>query len=212
MELGALVCTSRSPRCKCCPVKSLCIARQQNMQESIPNLGKRARSITRHIFALVVERNGKFLVRQRPGGVINAHLWEFPNVDVAARRSGPQRVRNPDSPRNCQRMQPTKALRLRPPNSKTTCGLGFKLTAAKPLCVIKHSITRYRITLDAYHAESPGRRPSPHGRWLTLPQLHQLAFSSAHKKILSHLESLRTASATSHPGVRASARPRHAKV
>ena len=44
----------------------------------------------RRFIAFVVERNGKFLVRQRPAGVVNAHLWEFPNVEIGARLSEPR--------------------------------------------------------------------------------------------------------------------------
>ncbi|TAK96061.1 MAG: A/G-specific adenine glycosylase, partial [Verrucomicrobia bacterium] len=82
MELGALVCTPRSPDCAACPVKEFCIARKRNLQVQIPNSGKRAKTTERRFIAFVVDRGGKFLVRQRPDGVVNAHLWEFPNVEV----------------------------------------------------------------------------------------------------------------------------------
>lgn len=173
MELGALICTPRSPRCDACPVNKLCIARKRNLQEQLPNLGKRVEVTECRFIAFVVERDGKFLVRQRPEGVVNAHLWEFPNVELGARHSGPQRLRAQADPR-------------------------FKPTCATPLCTIKHSITRYRITLEAYRAvlERTSRtRPKLEGRWLTLPQLHKLAFTSAHKKILNRLGAPSTGSA-----------------
>jgi A/G-specific adenine glycosylase len=79
-----------------------------------------------------------------------------------------------------------------------------ELRDVKPLCTIKHSITRYRITLEAYRvnlgrtsctsphskpAKSGARvtHPSKIGVWRTPEQLHQLAFSSAHKQILNQL-------------------------
>ena len=80
--------------------------------------------------------------------------------------------------------------------------LGLKPGRLKPLCIIKHSITRYRITLEAYRAaapvsdparngssaiNAPGRRPALRGRWLTLSELKKLPFPSAHKKILAAL-------------------------
>ena len=40
MELGALICTPRSPNCATCPVQKLCIARKENLQEQLPNLGQ----------------------------------------------------------------------------------------------------------------------------------------------------------------------------
>ena len=50
--------------------------------EELPNLGKRETATARRFIAFVIERDGKFLVRQRPAGIVNAHLWEFPNVEI----------------------------------------------------------------------------------------------------------------------------------
>ena len=47
-------------------------------------MGKREKKTARRFVAFVVERKGKYLVRQRSAGTVNAHLWEFPNVEVAA--------------------------------------------------------------------------------------------------------------------------------
>ena len=87
MELGALVCTPRNPQCRICPVKKLCVAFQENRIAELPNLGKRKAATARRFIAFVIERNGLFLVRQRPAGVVNAHLWEFPNVEIDPNQS-----------------------------------------------------------------------------------------------------------------------------
>ena len=201
MELGALVCTPRSPQCGVCPVQKLCVARKKNLQEKLPNLDKRAAATERRFLAFVVERNGKFLVRQRPAGVVNAHLWEFPNVEVGAVNG---RARH--SVRDAAAQIEDGAPRTDAPYQTGD----FRPTFTKPLCTIKHSITRYRITLEAWRAEladpppgapvsdparnrshartAPGRRPALPGVWLTPAQIHQLAFTSAHKKILAVLE------------------------
>jgi A/G-specific adenine glycosylase len=82
MELGALVCTPRNPQCAACPVKKLCVAFRENRIPELPNIAKRAAATARRFVAFVIECRGKFLVRQRPENVVNAHLWEFPNVEV----------------------------------------------------------------------------------------------------------------------------------
>ncbi len=160
MELGALVCTPRQPQCDACPVNQHCIARLRGWQEKLPNLGKRAKTTARRFIAFVVERNGRLLVRQRPAGILNSHLWEFPNLEA------------PDS------MTP-RAL------ARTFFGRAPK--KLEPLAAIRHSITRYRITLEAYRAELTNSHAKPDGQWLTRQQLQKLAFTSAHKQILAHL-------------------------
>jgi A/G-specific adenine glycosylase len=163
MELGALVCTPRSPDCAACLISEQCVAFRENRQEEFPNLGKRKAFTALRFVAFVIERNGRFLVRQRPHGVVNAHLWEFPNIEIGARLCEPQ----------------------------------HSATSLKPLCTIKHSITRYRITLEAYRAKLASPRSKPDGQWLTLKQLDRLAFTSAHKKILVRVGTPSTASARS---------------
>ena len=163
MELGALICTPRSPRCELCPVNRLCVARHRGWQAELPKIGRRETATARRFIAFVVERRGRFLVRQRPAGVVNAHLWEFPSLEIGARRPGPQRV------------------------AAAQCA-GFHFTEAKPFTTIKHSITRYRITLEAQRAELANSCSKSDGLWLSCRQLSRLAFSSAHKKILAQLE------------------------
>ncbi len=189
MELGALVCTPRNPQCRICPVKKLCIAFQDDRVAELPNLGKRETATARRFVAFVVENNGRFFIRQRPAGVVNAHLWEFPNVEVplgalASRR----RVANIFL---VEFADGTPALPSR-----------FSLNAQKltPLCTIKHSITRYRITLEAFRVSLGGAsphsekkesgtrvtRPSGNiGVWKSPAQMQRLAFTAAHKKLAS---------------------------
>ncbi|MGZ4961207.1 MAG: A/G-specific adenine glycosylase [Limisphaerales bacterium] len=82
MELGALICTPRTPSCERCPVQKLCVAFRTNRVEQLPELEKRQASTQRKFIAFIVEKDERWLVQQRPTGVVNAHLWEFPNIEV----------------------------------------------------------------------------------------------------------------------------------
>jgi A/G-specific adenine glycosylase len=176
MELGALVCTPRNPQCKICPVKKLCVAFRENRVEKLPDLGIRKAATARRFVAFVVERDGRFLVHQRLAGVVNAHLWEFPNVEVFNGEFNPKLA--------------------------AKSALGVEPTRIEPLCTLKHSITRYRITLEAFRINLGGTsytsphpkpatsgtrktRPSEIGVWKTPAQMRQLAFTAAHKKLAS---------------------------
>jgi A/G-specific adenine glycosylase len=218
MELGALVCTPRNPQCEICPAEKLCVAFCENRAEELPNLGKRAAATARHFIAFVLERDGRFLVRQRSAGVVNAHLWEFPNVEVAA---GILPAVEPGVPRggtNVDTFKPVKRSRKSPGGRMppSTAGgtpaatrlaraakqLGLEPGDTRPLCTVKHSITRYRITLEAFRVQ-PGERSSPTakisntrrrgtrhsgtGIWRTSAQMQSLAFTSAHRKVLRAL-------------------------
>jgi A/G-specific adenine glycosylase len=173
MELGALVCTPRNPQCLICPVKKLCVAFKENRVDELPNLGKRKSATARRFIAFVIERDGKFLVRQRPGGIVNAHLWEFPNFEV-----------NGDQTEPAELFQ--KQFFVVPTN-------------LRQLCTIKHSITRYRITLETFRVNLGGRssttsklksgtrgtRPCDKEIWRAPGEFDSMAFSSAHKKLAS---------------------------
>ena len=166
MELGALVCTPRNPQCLICPVKKFCVAFQKNLTEELPNLGKREAATARRFFAFAIEHNGKFLVRQRPAGIVNAHLWEFPNVEVGAKLCEPSEI-----------FAELDALRVADPRSEKIA----------PLCTVKHSITRYRITLEAFFVSLKKFPVKVDGVWKSPAQMEKLAFTSAHKKILAKI-------------------------
>jgi A/G-specific adenine glycosylase len=161
MELGALVCTPRQPRCEECPWAKRCVARRETITEQLPNLGARVPSTARRFVACVLEHDGALLVRQRPGGVVNAHLWEFPNVEVAL-----------DAP--AEAIQQALAAEL-----------GSPLVTLTPLTTVKHSITRFRITLEAFRAEfsgTPLKRSA--GTWVKNGAVNRLPFTSAQRKVL----------------------------
>ncbi len=159
MELGALVCTPRNPQCLICPVKKLCVAFKENRLEELPSLGKRVAATARTFFAFVIERNGKFLIQQRPVGIVNAHLWEFPNFEI-----------------NADQIEPMEFFQKQ-----------FSVAAKnlQPLCTIKHSITRYRITLEAFHVRLKKIPLKPAQVWLAPEEFDSVAFASAHKKLAS---------------------------
>jgi A/G-specific adenine glycosylase len=159
MELGALVCTPRNPRCEICPVRKLCVAIRENRVDQLPNPGRRETATARRFMAFVVEQNGRFLVRQRPAGVVNAHLWEFPNVEITGEKSNPKLA--------------AKGI------------FGTVPVRIEPLPTVKHSITRHRITLEACHVRFR-KQPRPQtGVWKSPAQMRRLAFTAAHKKLAS---------------------------
>jgi A/G-specific adenine glycosylase len=72
MELGAKVCSFRSPRCLICPVQTSCVAFRTGMQEKIPAVKKRPATVHVHLFAVVYKRGSRYLMKPADG------MWEFP--------------------------------------------------------------------------------------------------------------------------------------
>ncbi len=161
MELGATICTPRSPKCGECPLGEDCAAHAKGIAEQLPNLGARIKPTTRRFAALVATRGGRVLVHQRPDGTVNARLWEFPNIELA--------------------------------NGDTVTAAFFSERFAlrtshfAPLCTVRHSITRYRITVEAFRAEARSTRPADGCEWVALSKLEHLPFTSAHAKIRRQL-------------------------
>jgi len=172
MELGATVCTPRQPACGQCPLQKRCVACRMGRVEEFPALGNRVRATPRRFFAFVVSRRGRFLVRQRPAGVVNARLWEFPNTEVTLAETEYKR--------------------------NAWAALGFAPGTLKPLGRLKHTITRYRITVDVFGADlRNGATGKPvDGKWFNPAQLSSLAFASAHGKILRQFAGLERHGAT----------------
>ncbi len=159
MELGALVCTPKKPLCAICPISQRCVALREGRVDHLPELAPRSSPTHVRVHAFLAQQKGDFLVRQRPADGVNAHLWEFPNVEV-----GPQTE----------------------PLLTAHKVLGGRPRKVEHWLALKHSITRYRITLEVYRVSGFAGR-TPQGTWLAKSELSKLALSSAHKKILMRL-------------------------
>lgn len=170
MELGATICTPRNPRCPACPIRRCCAAWRLGRTDRLPNSGRRAPSVQRQAVAFVVCQGRRVLVRQRPEGVVNAGLWEFPSVETTA---------------------------AAPHLEELACQLvGCRPKTARWLCTVPHSITRFRIRLQVYqfNVETAETIPARAGRWCTLRELGELPLPGAHRKILATLRSSQTLS------------------
>lgn len=81
MELGALICTPKSPGCLFCPVHEMCKADQLGIQHTLPVKQRKKKPRFVSMVAGVLERDGYVLIRQRPETGLLAQLFEFPNVE-----------------------------------------------------------------------------------------------------------------------------------
>lgn len=160
MELGATQCTARHPRCTECVLRRSCAAYRDKRTHELPAVGARPDAIRKHVQAFVIQRADRYLLVPRSGHQSADGLWEFPSTEVS--------------------------LTARDPVSQ----LGrAPLVDHELLTRIRHSITRYQITLTVYRARLAGRnhRPPQHARWVAAEELNALPLSAAHRRIANIL-------------------------
>lgn len=87
MELGALVCTPKSPACNTCPVAFACEALKRNQIESFPVKIPKKTPTIRHLNYLVIsfkkEKKEFILMRKRIGNDIWKNMYDFPCLETA---------------------------------------------------------------------------------------------------------------------------------
>lgn len=77
MEFGALHCAPKNPLCTACIFLGFCEAQKNAMQSKIPYKGKKAKSRSRFFNYLLIEINGKYLLRKRKEKDIWNGLFEY---------------------------------------------------------------------------------------------------------------------------------------
>ena len=84
MELGATVCTPRSPACLTCPVIDLCATRGEHALSKSPKQKKRDIH-----YALDCRDGSVFLVRRPKDASLMAGMWELPEIAAPSDRAKP---------------------------------------------------------------------------------------------------------------------------
>lgn len=169
MELGATVCTPVRPRCGQCPVAEACEARRLGIQEELPETAPRPKVTPVHVVAGVVWKGGRVLLTQRRDDESRwAGMWQFPNVEVRPGEDTAQAVRR----------------------AVTEC-VGVEVSPGERAALIRHSVTRFRITLEAFHCQPAGEAPRSVAckawNWVCPSQLGDYALPAAHRNIARRL-------------------------
>ena len=169
MELGATVCTPRGPRCDACPLATQCSALERRLVDRLPELPARAKPTAVHMVAAITIRSGRVLVTKLGSDAPRwAGMWLFPNTEV-------KRSETPES-------AVERAL---------LDSVGLRAKPSGLLCVIRHTVTRFRITLDAYRTQ-PGTGVAKtlsvtECAWKRPDELSALAMPKAHRAIAQRL-------------------------
>ncbi|MDR0610466.1 MAG: A/G-specific adenine glycosylase [Planctomycetaceae bacterium] len=170
MDIGSLICTYQEPRCLCCPVVRFCETAKHGLQSEIPYQKAKEQKEYRTEVALLVRKQGKILLVRYPEGVRWAGLWDFPRAETNAE----QHNKIATDQEFCERL---------------ALITGYRLEPGKLLETIKHSVTRFRITLLFCEGINHGKIASPKNskpyelRWVTPSELRQIPLNSTGRKL-----------------------------
>ena len=78
MELGALVCTKRKPRCDACPWADACVAFEQGLTAQLPRPKPRVAQAPVALLAYVLETDGGEVLLEQATGNLFRGLWSPP--------------------------------------------------------------------------------------------------------------------------------------
>jgi A/G-specific adenine glycosylase len=174
MELGATICTPRAPRCLICPVAKFCVARQQGLQEKIPQKrNKRAPVAVRLASAVFLDKQG-YTVLLSP-------------TKLRSEVIGADHV-----PTLVSRMPhfPTIAVRTNAESELTEYLVAQRLLVNKakihllPLPRVRHSVTYRQITIFPFRVNVMKLPKFSRGTLVTLEQATSLAISNLTRKIV----------------------------
>lgn len=154
MELGATVCTKRSPSCGLCPLASGCAARRRGLQDSLPRAKRRvARRRVWHQVVVVRDDAGGVLMERRGEDGLWASLWQPIGVDGARRVT----------------------------RSELERGLGVTLSSR--LGKFVHQTTHREVVVEVYLGALAGRS-AVRGAFVRVEDLGGLGLSSVHRRAL----------------------------
>ncbi len=161
MDLGAIVCTPRRPRCHQCPVRCHCRAYARGDQDELPR--KEGRGTTKPLhrrWTICIQRGNGWLIEQRPANGRWASLWQFVTIPAEAGEPSGQLLSD---------------------------RLGIRIARLRRLASIRHELSHRRYEFEVFVASTSNAR-CPKRRWVTLKRLTDYPLPRPHARVAELLE------------------------
>jgi A/G-specific adenine glycosylase len=168
MDLGATVCTPKTPHCDRCPLAELCLANARGLQADRP-VRKPKQAVPHHLVtAAVIRRGGDVLIAQRPQDGLLGGLWEFPGGKVEQGEDLVTGLR--------------REIREE---------LDVEIEIIGSLGVYEHAYTHFRVTLHAFGCRLANGKPSPIAavdlRWIAPGELGTFPMGKIDRQIADRI-------------------------
>ena len=176
MDLGATICTPRSPACPRCPLSELCQARLLGVQEERPVMEPKPPIPHYTVAAAVIQKEGSLpgenvLLARRPSHGLLGGLWEFPGGKLQDGEDLPACLKR----EICEE-------------------LGVDISVGEPFGIYRHAYTHFRVTLHAFlctlSAGAPQALEASELRWVKPAELGTFPMGKIDRQIASRLVSL----------------------
>jgi A/G-specific adenine glycosylase len=170
MELGATLCSPRSPSCTACPLRGPCRAAVSGAPGEYPLRAPRKAVPHYRVCLGLVFRQGSIFIDRRPYEGLLGGLWEFPGGKVEKGESPEQALHRELGEEFGLRVEPEGTL---PP--------------------VRHAYSHFRVTLHPYLCRfldmDPGRCAEGAREWLWVDPAERPRYPMprANRKVLEHL-------------------------
>ena len=173
MELGALICTPKNPKCGQCPLRARCRAHLLGRTEDFPvKSARRARPLIQVATGLLLNAKGEVLISQRHAADFLGSLWEFPG--------GKQ-----DEGESLSECVAREFLEE----------VGLRVVGVREVMTVRAEYTHKRVDMHVFLLRLPnGRSPLPRPldcqavKWEKIENLHLYAFPKANHVMIKWLE------------------------
>ena len=165
MDLGALICTSKKPNCRKCPLRNSCIAAKNGRPEDYPGKKpKKAIQQKKTTFLVLLNNEQQVLIYRRPARGIWGGLWCLPE----ARSEQPKEIEN----------------------ILAAYGINnFSVTCKLP--TLKHTFTHFQLQIQPLVLHIPisieQENPTVNSHWLAKSEYHKYGIPVPVKKLLDSL-------------------------
>jgi len=158
-----MVCTTRQPDCRSCPLRPNCLAFQRGVQEERPRRKRRRLKPHYEDCAAILSWDGRYLIRRRAQEGLLGQLWEFP---------GGRRIPSESPAASLER-------RLRQ-------DLGMRIRPGERVLRLEQTYSHFRITRHAFVCPAPARpirAKSPVVRWVRPAQFKDFPMGKIDRQI-----------------------------
>lgn len=179
MDLGATVCTPKSPSCNRCPINDLCDAKAAGTQATLPARAPKKPKPTRRGACFWLTRGDEVWLRRRPEKGLLGGMMEVPGTPWDRREAA-------DCHRTVNETSQTDMERNRRggdnPFEHAPLDAAWKLVPG----FVTHTFTHFHLELDVYVAATRKKLVPGDGAWVPLDEIAGEALPTVMRKVAAH--------------------------